>query len=384
MTISAGSRHSMAYVLESTYGTTPASPVFTPLRHKGTTLALNKKTFTSAELRSDRQISDFRHGTKEVNGDVTVELSSGSFKDLWQAVMLGTWAARSTYTASTISAASADNSFNDSANGFITAGFVVGDTLTTSSFTNSANNSTVAVVVSVTAGKIVVSGPTLVTEAAGAPRTIASNAQVVSTGTTRRSFTIERNFSDIGQYQRYTGCEFDKFALSVKPEGIVECVFSVLGQGQSGGTTALGGATYNAATTSSPFDGFSGAISEGGSAIALVTDVKLNLNNGLASLFVVGSSQTIQPSIGRSNVTGTVTAFFQDVVLLNKFLNETVSSLSFTIGDGTNTMTFYCPRIKYTGAPPNVSGEGPVTLAMPFQAILDPTTNTNIQITRSA
>ena len=200
----------------------------------------------------------------------------------------------------------------------------------------------------------------------------------------RRSFTLERNFSDIGQYQRYTGCEFDKFSLSVKPEGIVDCTFNLLGQGQSGATTVLAGATYSAATTTSPFDGFSGSISEGGSPIALVTDVKLDLNNGLSALFVVGSPQTIQPSIGRSNVTGTVTAYFQDVVLLNKFLNETVSSLSFTIGDGTNTITFYLPHIKYTGAPPNVAGEGPVTLSMPFQATLDATTNTNIQITRSS
>ena len=383
MTISAGSRHSMAYMLEATYGTTPATPTFKALRHKATTLSLTKQTFTSAELRADRQIADFRHGTKEVHGDINVELSNGAFNDFFQAAMLGTWAARSTMTASTISAASADNSFNDSANGFVTAGFVAGDTLSTSSFTTGANNSAVAVVVSVTSAKIIVTGPTLVTEAAGSPRTVASNAQMLVTGTTRRSFTIERNFSDIVQFQRYTGCEFDKFSLSVKPEGIVDCTFSVLGQGQSGGVSILSGATYPAATTGSPFDGFSGTITEGGTTIALVTDVKLDLVNGLNPLFVVGSAQTIQPSIGRSNVTGTVTAFFQDAALINKFINETASALSFTVGDGTNTMTFTCPRIKYTGAPPNVAGEGPIVLAMPFQAILDPVSGTNIQIVRS-
>ena len=61
-----GSRHSMALVAESVAGTTPATPVFTPIRQTGTTLALTKETIQSQELRADRQIADMRHGNKQV------------------------------------------------------------------------------------------------------------------------------------------------------------------------------------------------------------------------------------------------------------------------------------------------------------------------------
>ena len=37
-----GSRHSMRFVLESTYGVTPATPAFDIVRNTGTTLVLSK------------------------------------------------------------------------------------------------------------------------------------------------------------------------------------------------------------------------------------------------------------------------------------------------------------------------------------------------------
>lgn len=297
--------------------------------------------------------------------------------------MGGTWGTLATISAATISASSTDNSFNDSANGFITAGFAAGDVLTTTGFTNGANNSTSAVVVSVTAGKMIVSGATLATEAASAGRSITSNAEPLTAGTIRRSFTIERNFADIGQYLRYVGTEFDGFDVDVKAEGIVPIVFNVLGQDQTSASTPIAGATYPAAPTRSPFDGFSGSIKEGGSVIAVLTEVKCTLKNNLAEIYVVGSPKTLEPAIGKSTVTGTVTAYFQDTTMLNKFVNETESSIEFTLTDGTYSYGFLIPRVKYTGAPPNVSSDKPITLSMPFSALLDSVTGTNLRITKA-
>ena len=86
-----GSRHSMRYVAESTYGQTPATPAFKPIRHTGTTLGLSKESLQSEEIRSDRQIADFRHGAYQVGGDINIELSYGSFDKLLEAVLCGTW-----------------------------------------------------------------------------------------------------------------------------------------------------------------------------------------------------------------------------------------------------------------------------------------------------
>lgn len=77
----------------------------------------------------------------------------------------------------TISAAAADNSFNDSANGFVAAGFVVGDRVNVSGFTGSAaNNILAATVTAVAPGKLTiggVDGDAIVDDAAGETVTIA-------------------------------------------------------------------------------------------------------------------------------------------------------------------------------------------------------------------
>lgn len=81
-----------------------------------------------------------------------------------------------TITGTTISAQASDNSFNDSANGFVAAGFTTGKTVKVSGFTGSgANNIVSGVVTAVTAGKLTIGGTdgdVIVDDAAGESVTI--------------------------------------------------------------------------------------------------------------------------------------------------------------------------------------------------------------------
>ncbi len=301
--MSDGSRHSIAYVAESTYGTTPATPAFTPIRNKSCSLALKKGTIESEEIRADRQISDYRHGTSQVGGDLEMELSFGSFDDFLEACFCGTW-----------------------------------------------------------------------------------STNTLKAGTTRRSFTIERRFADMSsssQYHRFTGCEISSLKLSISPGKIIGMSFGVVGQDMALSNTAISGSTYASASTSLPMTSFSGTIQEGGSAIAVITEIQLTIENGIEPRYVVGSSKTIRPSIGRSKVTGQISAYFEDVSLLNKYINETESSLYFEIEDGTGKeYDFTLPRIKYTGGQPDVKGEGPIVITFPFQALYSSGSATQIQVVR--
>lgn len=207
-------------------------------------------------------------------------------------------------------------------------------------------------------------------------------------GTVRRSFTIERFFGDIltadKPYHRFTGVEFNTMSLAINANAMITGSFGVLGQNMATDTAIVTGATYNPATTTSPLDSFTGTLQENGTPIAVITEIQLNVENGLEARFVVGSKQSIRPSIGRSNVSGQVTAYFENSTLLDKFINETESSIVFELPDGAgNQYTVTLPRIKYTGGQPDVDGEGPITLSMPFQALLDATTGTNIIIDRT-
>ena len=302
MTIATGSRHNMAYVVESTFGTTPSTPVFTPIRHTGTTIGLSKDSIESEELREDRQIANYRHGNKSVSGDINFELSYGSFDDILEAVLCGTW-----------------------------------------------------------------------------------NTDVLKAGTTRRSYTIERHHQDIGKYLRSTGCNFNTMSLSVAPNSMVTGSFGVIGKGFNVASVAVTGATYNAESVTAPFDSFSGSITEGGSSIAVVTSLELNIENGMEALYVIGSSDTLQPSIGKSMVNGSITAYFEDSTLIDKFINETSSSLSFTLTDAAgNDYLFELPNVKYNSGNPEVGGAGAVTVSLDFVALYDSGDASQIVITRTA
>jgi len=302
MTIATGSRHDMAYVVESVFGTTPTTPTFTPIRHTGTTIGLSKDAIESEELRQDRQIANYRHGNKSVAGDVNIELSYGTFDDLLEATLAGTWA-----------------------------------------------------------------------------------TDVLIAGTTRRSYTVERHHTDIGKYLRSTGCSFNALSLSVAPNSMVTGSFSVIGKAFSVASTAILGATYSAETTTAPFDSFTGSITEGGSSIAVVTSIDLSIDNGMEALYVVGSDETLLPSIGKSTVTGSITAYFEDATLIDKFIAETASSLSFVLTDlAGNSYTVDLPNIKYNSGNPEVAGPGAITVSLDFVALYDASTGSQIEITRAA
>lgn len=308
-----GSRHSMRLVAEVAYGTTPATPAFTPIRHTGTTLGLSKEALQSEEIRDDRQIADFRHGARQVGGDISIELSFSSFDVILEALMGGTWD---------------------------------------------------------------VDEPS-------------AGIDTLKAGTTRRSFTIERFFGDIASldkpYHRFTGVEFNTMQLAINANAMITGTFGVVGKDMITDTAIVAGATYGAPTTTSPLDSFTGTLEENGTLIAVITEIQLNLDNGLDPRFVVGSKTTIRPSIGRSNVSGNITAYFENSLLLDKFINETESNINFTLPDGAgNELRFTLPRIKYNGGQPDVQGDGPITLSLPFQALLDSVTGTNIIIEREA
>ncbi len=211
--------------------------------------------------------------------------------------------------------------------------------------------------------------------------TWASN--VLKAGVAQKSFTIERKFADVAQYLRYRGMEVDSMALSFTSGAVVGITFGFMGQNMDApATSAIAGATYPAPLTSAPMDALTAAVQEGGSPIAIVTEVSMTLNNNLAQRPVIGSNQSLEPSWGRSILTGQMTAYFDDSSLYNKYINETASSLQVVASDGTKSYTFLVPKLKYTGADNPVSGEGPVMVTMPFQGLLDPVTGTNLQITR--
>lgn len=384
------SRHNYYAVAEVNYGVTPGTPAFQTVRHTGLTLGLSKNTQISEELRSDRQIADFKHGAKQVGGDHNFELSYGTYDDFIEAVLGGTWLTIASNNASTFAIDDSDNSINDSAFGFLDAGHLPGDRMDITGFTTNASNNQTATIKSVTAGKIVFNTPTVafITEPEGDSVTLTTTSGSLKVGVLRRSFSMLREFSDLGAGEKpfhlFNGVEFNTMALTVTADAKIVGTFTILGRDQVPTEDAApAGSTFIDPTITNVMDSFTGAITEAGTLIAVVTEMVMTLENGMEPRFVVGSDKTILPTIGRSNLSGTITAYFEDSLLINKFIEEEESSMAFSLVDvDGNTYVFTMPRIKYNGGQPDVSGQGAITLSMPFQALYDSVLDTNFIITR--
>ncbi len=444
--MSDSSRHALFSVRESVYGTTPTTPAFKTVRHTGTTLGLSKSTIISQELRADRQIADYRHGTRQVGGDISTELSYGSYDDQLEALLGGTWAAKAAAFVSTgISAAASDQSINVAAGtsqvetataaGTITAGGDALVTVTAADLPGSPLVLAVPVDTSDTAAqwaakvrtalaanaavvsKFTVSGATtaiILTHTLAAANDSTLNIATTNgtcTGITPAASSADTtagvaNFPALTAGDKitiagFTGTSANNQTVKVVTssptkstviaatplvdDAIVTAVFSVLGQDLGLATTGPASASYAVPNTNSPMDAFSGALYEAGVLCGVLTELTLSLENGLDGKFVVGSRVTLQPSIGRSNQTGSTTAYFEDSALMLKFINETESSIVVNIGDPAgNSYRVTLPRIKYNGGQPDTQGQGAITLALPIQALYDSVTGTNIMIERNA
>lgn len=201
-------------------------------------------------------------------------------------------------------------------------------------------------------------------------------------GVFMRSFTFERAFPDIGQYELFTCCHINQMTLSVQPNAMTTGTFSVVGKAAGLSAEPLS-ASPIPSQTGFVLDGMSGVLKEGGTAVAYITGIELTFANGIDPKFVVGSKVAEAFVPGRSDVSGKLSAFFTGTGMIDKFIQETPSSLEITLGDGcAGSYTLLLPCIKYSGSDNPVNDEDAILLDMPFQAILDPTTGTNIKLTR--
>jgi hypothetical protein len=372
---------------------------FEQLRNTGSTLALAKDTFQSEELISDRQIRDFRHGNKRVEGEVSFEFGYQSFDELLEAVMQGAWTSDVLKAGTTKPSFTIARLYEDIGQLFVFDGVEI-NTFSLSIPINS-----------------MVTGSFSFMGQSGASQT--HSMYVLPGGTIEVGdvFTLsDKDGNELVNYTAAAGTVADVTAgletawnastnaICVKYTATDNTTHLVLAADTAGDwyevvpTTTNGGAAdtqtmiithtparpATAAPTWEPFDSFTGTIDEGGSSIGVVTSLEFTVDNGLDPQYVLMDDEVICNVNGRSNVTGTLSVLLEDATLINKFVNETASSVEVQLEDPDgNTLTFLFPNVKYGAADHPVADDGPVVVTLPFQALYDTTEATNLKITRS-
>lgn len=91
MPFSQGSRTGLSYVVESTFGVTPATPSLIQLPYTTHTLNLTKERVTGNDIEPDRMPRVDRHGNRSVAGDIVADLRKGDYDPFLESAFFSTF-----------------------------------------------------------------------------------------------------------------------------------------------------------------------------------------------------------------------------------------------------------------------------------------------------
>ena len=192
----------------------------------------------------------------------------------------------------------------------------------------------------------------------------------ISDGVTPLSFTIEQSQLDIAQHRVFTGVKVNTWALDVPVNGIVTSTFGLIGKDMQINAVAADSSVADP-TVERPFFHAGGSFSVDGDATCRLSALSLNVDNESQPNFCLGSDTPRDITFGFTTITGSATVYFDNADYFNNFLNQTTAAVTFTLTDGTNTLTVTLPKVKYDGTGTSIEGQGPVLLDVPFSAFSD-------------
>ena len=363
------SRAQLRYISEgATPGVTPPTPALQNLRFTDESLTQNIENVQSNEIREDRQISDLIPTGATVEGSVGIEFSYGSFDELIAAALMGTYT-----TAQTVAEVDYNHitrTFNaPNLHTMLQAGSVI-----SISGADPATADGLYLVESATAAGVVVEsridGSPLPTT--GLTDVTLKTGREVRNGTTRRAFTIQKEFGDIGKKINFRGCEVSTLELNAEVGSILTGSLGFMGL--SSDTGDIAGQTSVPASTTPVLNAVNnvGGIKIGGSLYTGgIQSFSVTIDNALRIQQQIGSYNAAGIGADRSNISGQMAIYFNDDTLYQTFINNQFTSFAFTLTDTLgNTMAISFPKMKFSSAEVVVGGIGQeVVLNCGFQAI---------------
>lgn len=377
-------RTRVAYVAESNWGVTPATPTLTTVRRTGGSLKSPTETVTSNEIRSDRNRATVQRVGVSANGSMEFELSYGSHDDLLAAAFASAWTTAINFSDSVQITALTGTI---AATGAFTNAFV-GQWLKLSGFTTPGNNGYFRVATKTSANEITVEDPDHVLEDETKSAAITSGG-CLRNGTTESSFTIEQSHLDLGFYLQFLGMRVGGVNLSIPASGLITGSFDFQGKEATASAATIAN-TLTAAGTNPVFNGTShfAALTVGGAALAdNLTEISVALTNNLRQRRALGSLAPVGVIYGTADVTGSFRLYPTGKTLIDKYLDFEESSLALRLvgGDGKKSYILTIPKLVFTGDLPETGAlDGDVTLDLNWTAYFDSELDCTIQLDRFA
>lgn len=390
---------------ESTYDTVPSgNPKFEQLGIVSESLGQDTGTTSSAEITGDRQVSDITRSSVSASGDIAWELqyqsaavgTSEAHDLVWEAAFQSAgWATQVQVSAATISCESIATSgsgfatLNDSGAGL--AGFTQYEIIKVKGFTGDTSNNAFCQIVSVAAGELEVivlnTAGDFVDDAAGETVTI-TQGPYIENGSTCRSFTAERQFTDLTNvFSTITGIVFSGFGMTVPTEGNVTGVWNTSGARDvvPSPTATAGDGSPNTAEPNDKIGSVDGVLifTENNAKFDIV-NFSFQANNNVRPRRQVGSAFAVSQGSGQLQVTGTLQAFFADRTFFDKYLAFTETRFSTVFQDTAgNAYVLMFPAVRLTSGRDNLTGiNTDVVNDMGWSARKSPTEGVTVRLAR--
>jgi hypothetical protein len=382
MAAAVGTAKVIAYKEETSWGVLAGAAAGKQLRRVTGDFNLAKETYESNEIRSDRQRSDMRHGTRSAEGSLNGELSPNSYSDFMQAIVARdfTAGAVSTTFSATIAASGDLWTVTRAAGDFLVDGLNVGKVIALTGALNALNVAKNLLIVSMNATVLTVQvlndtamfaeGPI----AAVTATVLGKDTFVPATAHTDKSFTLEEWYSDIAQSEVFTGLKVGSLNMQLPASGLATVDMSFQGKD----LTQVGTTQYFTSPTAQGNDGIfaavQGSVVVNGLPVALITSADFSIERALENAIVVGSNNAACIFTGRIKAMGNLSVYFTDAAFRNYFKDETVVSLVFALttnnDDNADFLSFTMPKVKL-GSFTKADGELGVVASCSFQALLN-------------
>lgn len=369
----------IAYKVESAFNTPPVATGAKRFRLNGSQgLKLNRAPIRSNEIRSDLKTSMPRLGSKSVAGSYQADLSVGSFDDLIEAVMRGTWTAAVACTQATgglTSVTTQANSITASAGSWITAGVRVGDVLRFTGLTDAANNNKNLRVTSVSALILGIAETLVVNAVADSSFGFTISKKVFQPASpVGRSFTFEEYFTDIDVTKQATGCRVAAMKITGQPDGMALVDFSIVGADLNPLPTGSSPFYTSPTLTSSIALTWTDAVIRfAGADVLTLTGFDLTLDMRGQTQPVIGSVVTPDVFLNNASLTGSISAVRKDLSNLTAFAAETELEFSALLvepeSEPKDFISLFVPRMKLMSSPDEpLGGDGAMIETMQWEA----------------
>jgi len=208
----------------------------------------------------------------------------------------------------------------------------------------------------------------------------------VTNGVTTSFFSIEKEFTDVpGAFNLYQGMVVSTMSLEIAAGAVATGSFSFIGKNEQSNIVSLGTVDALELSTNPVMTGIedTNAILENGVLFA-ATQLSLAVENNLRARPLIGVLGADSIGAGVVTITGTLQSYFNNIGIIQRYLDFETSSIAFLATDaGGNVYVYDLPKVKYSSGQKVAGGQNSDIIAdMEFTAVRCPSEDITLRVAK--